>query len=74
MALVETALPPEALLGDGWGGLSPDAALTLSVPSVAEPLQARTCALQCPPSGAHGAALHRSALHAALHWGACVAV
>ncbi len=71
---METALPPEALLGDGWGGLSPDAALTLSVPSVAEPLQARTCALQCPPSGAHGAALHRTALHAALHWGACVAV
>lgn len=40
MALVETVLPPEALLGDGWGRLSPDAALTLSVPSMAEPLQA----------------------------------
>ncbi|KAK9839441.1 hypothetical protein WJX81_002347 [Elliptochloris bilobata] len=38
MALVETALPPEALLGEGWGNLGPDAALTLSAHGV-EPLQ-----------------------------------
>lgn len=36
---METALPPEALLGDGWGALSPDAALTLCAPGM-EPLQA----------------------------------
>ena len=38
MALVETALPPEALQGDAWGALSPGAALTLSAPGL-QPLQ-----------------------------------
>lgn len=44
MALVETALPPEALQGNAWGALSPEAALTLSAPGM-QPLQA--CPLSC---------------------------
>ena len=51
MALIETALPPEAL-DDQWGKLSPDAALTLSFPGK-EPLQAWASPVfpLCNPSG-----------------------
>jgi hypothetical protein len=56
MALIETALPPEALLGpSAWGQLPPSAALTLQTPGC-EPLQVPLA----PPAAAAGAAVKQA--------------
>ena len=58
MALIETALPPEALLGPAaWGALAPSAALTLQTPGCAP--------LQVPLSRVAGAAAAGAAVRQA---------